>query len=231
MFCVSKGLGAPVGSLLCGRSRRHRRGPGAAAALRRRHAPGRGASRPPGSWRSRTMVERLADDHARARRLADGARRAVPRLRSIPRRCAPTSSAPAPTGCPTTFLDRSTPRASGPARSTPRRPLRHAQGRRRRRHRPASPLDALARGRRVRRSRSPTRRTDHAPCADHRMLDRVRPRRRGRAHQAGFRGRSRPRAGPRRSRISTSRQRSRSMSTPTTRSRPRSPRPGRSTCS
>jgi len=70
MFCLSKGLAAPIGSVLCGaratideaREQRARLG---------------------GAWRQagiiaaagivalETMVERLADDHARARRLAD----------------------------------------------------------------------------------------------------------------------------------------------------------------
>ena len=44
------------------------------------------------------MVERLADDHARAHRLAVGARRPVPGLRSTRTRSAPTSCAPAPIG-------------------------------------------------------------------------------------------------------------------------------------
>lgn len=71
MFCFSKGLSAPVGSALCGtrefveRARRVRRVVGggmrqagvlAAAALVSLHS----------------MVERLADDHAMAQRLADG---------------------------------------------------------------------------------------------------------------------------------------------------------------
>jgi len=70
MFCLSKGLGAPIGSVLCGprdmiRSARDER------------------ARLGGGWRQagiiaaaglvalETMVERLADDHERARRLAD----------------------------------------------------------------------------------------------------------------------------------------------------------------
>jgi threonine aldolase len=70
MFCLSKGLGAPVGSVLCG----------SAAAIdearRHRHTLG-GAMRQAGIIAAagivalETMVERLADDHARARRLAD----------------------------------------------------------------------------------------------------------------------------------------------------------------
>jgi threonine aldolase len=70
MFCLSKGLAAPVGSVLCG-SR-----PAVDAAREQRARLG-------GAWRQagviaaagivalETMVERLADDHARARRLAD----------------------------------------------------------------------------------------------------------------------------------------------------------------
>lgn len=79
MFCFSKGLSAPVGSVVCGRrefieeARRVRRVVGggmrqagvlAAAAL----------------VALRTMVERLAEDHASARRLADGAAE-IPALR------------------------------------------------------------------------------------------------------------------------------------------------------
>jgi threonine aldolase len=77
MFCFSKGLGAPVGSVLCGpadliaqaRTERARFGGGmcqsgviAAAAI----------------VALETMVDRLADDHARARRLADGLARRWP---------------------------------------------------------------------------------------------------------------------------------------------------------
>lgn len=70
MFCLSKGLGAPVGSLLCGpadlvaraRDLRHRLGGGW------RQAGGLAAA---GIVALETMVERLADDHTRARRLAD----------------------------------------------------------------------------------------------------------------------------------------------------------------
>jgi threonine aldolase len=70
MFCLSKGLGAPVGSLLCGpadliaaaREQRHRMGGGMRQA---------GVIAAAGIVALETMVERLADDHARARRLAD----------------------------------------------------------------------------------------------------------------------------------------------------------------
>jgi threonine aldolase len=70
MLCLSKGLGAPVGSLLCG--------PAAviAEAHEHRHRWG-GAMRQAGVIAAagvvalETMVDRLADDHVRARRLAD----------------------------------------------------------------------------------------------------------------------------------------------------------------
>ena len=70
MFCLSKGLGAPVGSLLCGsaaliaeaRSHRQRLGGGMRQS---------GIIAAAGIVALETMVERLADDHARARRLAD----------------------------------------------------------------------------------------------------------------------------------------------------------------
>ena len=70
MFCLSKGLSAPVGSLLCGshdviaeaRAQRSRLGGGMRQA---------GVIAAAGLVSVRTMVERLADDHARARRLAE----------------------------------------------------------------------------------------------------------------------------------------------------------------
>jgi threonine aldolase len=70
MFCLSKGLGAPVGSVLCGaadviaeaRRQRRRLGGGMRQA---------GVIAAAGIVALETMVERLADDHARARRLAD----------------------------------------------------------------------------------------------------------------------------------------------------------------
>ena len=70
MFCLSKGLAAPIGSVLCA--------PQSAIDTAREHRERLG-----GAWRQagviaaagivalETMVERLADDHARARRLAD----------------------------------------------------------------------------------------------------------------------------------------------------------------
>ncbi len=70
MFCLSKGLSAPVGSLLCGpaaliaeaRVERGRLGGGMRQA---------GVLAAAGIVALETMVERLADDHARARRLAE----------------------------------------------------------------------------------------------------------------------------------------------------------------
>jgi threonine aldolase len=70
MFCLSKGLGAPVGSLLCGpadviaeaRVQRRKLGGGMRQA---------GVIAAAGVVALETMVERLADDHARARTLAD----------------------------------------------------------------------------------------------------------------------------------------------------------------
>jgi threonine aldolase len=70
MFCISKGLGAPVGSVLCGpvdvidEARAWRRRLGGAM----RQA---GVIAAAGVVALDTMVERLADDHRRARRLAD----------------------------------------------------------------------------------------------------------------------------------------------------------------
>jgi threonine aldolase len=70
MFCLSKGLGAPIGSLLCGpreviaRARDERARLGGAM----RQA---GVVAAAGVVAVETMVERLADDHARARRLAE----------------------------------------------------------------------------------------------------------------------------------------------------------------
>jgi len=70
-FCLSKGLSAPVGSLLCGdvdfitRARRVRKMLGGGM----RQA---GIIAAAGIVALETMVERLAEDHARARRLAEG---------------------------------------------------------------------------------------------------------------------------------------------------------------
>ncbi len=70
-FCVSKGLGAPVGSVLCGqeetidRSRRWRKAVGGGW----REA---GVLAAAGLWALDHMVDRLAEDHANARTLAEG---------------------------------------------------------------------------------------------------------------------------------------------------------------
>lgn len=70
-FCLSKGLSAPVGSLLCGtrefiaEARRHRKMVGGGM----RQA---GVIAAAGIVALETMVDRLADDHANAKRLAEG---------------------------------------------------------------------------------------------------------------------------------------------------------------
>ena len=70
-FCLSKGLGAPVGSLVCG----------SAEAIRRVHRARKllgggmrqvGILAAAGLYALEHQVERLADDHANARRFADG---------------------------------------------------------------------------------------------------------------------------------------------------------------
>ena len=77
-FCVSKGLGAPVGSVICGsaefiaRARRWRKMVGGGM----RQA---GIIAAAGIVALERMVDRLADDHANARRLAEG----VARLRGL----------------------------------------------------------------------------------------------------------------------------------------------------
>lgn len=70
-FCLSKGLSAPVGSLLCGPREF------IAEARRQRKAVGGGMRQAgilaaAGIVALETMVERLADDHANAKRLAEG---------------------------------------------------------------------------------------------------------------------------------------------------------------
>ena len=70
-FCVSKGLGAPVGSVLCGSASRIDR------ARRWRKALGggwreAGMLAAAGLWALDHMVDRLAEDHANARTLAEG---------------------------------------------------------------------------------------------------------------------------------------------------------------
>jgi threonine aldolase len=77
MFCLSKGLGAPVGSILCG-GRDHIDG----ARTHRARLGGQmrqaGVIAAAGIVALETMVERLADDHARARRLAETVADAFP---------------------------------------------------------------------------------------------------------------------------------------------------------
>jgi threonine aldolase len=71
MFCLSKGLSAPVGSVLCGSSAFIER----ARAFRRMVGGNLRQSGPlaaAGIIALETMVDRLADDHATARRLATG---------------------------------------------------------------------------------------------------------------------------------------------------------------
>ncbi|WP_431282278.1 GntG family PLP-dependent aldolase [Humitalea sp. 24SJ18S-53] len=78
-FCLSKGLGAPVGSLLCGTAdfigaaRRNRRMLGGTM----RQA---GVLAAAGLVALESMVERLAEDHARAKRLATGLAEIAPSL-------------------------------------------------------------------------------------------------------------------------------------------------------
>ena len=80
MFCVSKGLGAPVGSLLCGPAELIRE-------ARRLKILFGGGWRQAGVLAAAGLVAleegpgRLHEDHARARRLAGGGRRAAPRQR------------------------------------------------------------------------------------------------------------------------------------------------------
>jgi threonine aldolase len=77
MFCLSKGLAAPVGSLLCG-TRAHID----VARVHRARLGGQmrqaGVIAAAGVVALETMVERLADDHARARRLAEAVAGAFP---------------------------------------------------------------------------------------------------------------------------------------------------------
>ena len=85
-FCFSKGLGAPVGSILVSSAEAIAACAQAAQAARRGHAPGRDARGGRACTRSSTTCERLADDHARAR----SARR---RARTTPRASPSTSRA------------------------------------------------------------------------------------------------------------------------------------------
>ena len=78
-FCVSKGLSAPVGSILCGSSEFIERARGY-----RRMAGGNMRQAGPiaaaGIVAIETMVERLAEDHQTAKRLAEGFHRTDPSL-------------------------------------------------------------------------------------------------------------------------------------------------------
>ena len=70
MFCLSKGLGAPVGSMLCGDADSIRQ----ARVVRKRMGGGLrqvGVLAAAGLYALEHNVSRLADDHARARRLAE----------------------------------------------------------------------------------------------------------------------------------------------------------------
>lgn len=70
-FCLSKGLGCPVGSLLCGTRPMIER----ARRVRKQFGGGMrqiGLLAAPGIVALETMIDRLAEDHARARRLAEG---------------------------------------------------------------------------------------------------------------------------------------------------------------
>jgi threonine aldolase len=77
MFCVSKGLGAPVGSLLCGSAELVREG-------RRMKILFGGAWRQAGILAAAGLIaleegpRRLSEDHARARRLAEGVAEILP---------------------------------------------------------------------------------------------------------------------------------------------------------
>jgi threonine aldolase len=70
MFCLSKGLAAPVGSVLCG-TRAYIQGARAHRARLGGQMRQAGVIAAAGLVALETMVERLADDHARARRLAE----------------------------------------------------------------------------------------------------------------------------------------------------------------
>ena len=81
-FCLSKGLAAPVGSVLCGSAEFIKK-----ARKIRKHLGGgmrqAGILAAAGIVALETMVDRLAEDHARARRLAEGLSK-IPSLRLDP---------------------------------------------------------------------------------------------------------------------------------------------------
>ena len=70
-LCLSKGLGCPLGAILAGSDELMERGVAREAPLRRRDAPGGDRRRGAALYALDHHVERLADDHARARRLAE----------------------------------------------------------------------------------------------------------------------------------------------------------------
>ena len=117
MFCLSKGLGAPVGSLLCGpadviaeaREQRRRFGGGMRQA---------GVIAAAGIVALETMVERLADDHAPRPAARRRARRAVAGQRRSRDGATRTSCARGSTRCPSDFVERlAARRRAVPARS------------------------------------------------------------------------------------------------------------------
>ena len=69
-FCLSKGLGAPVGSILVSSAEAILRGRRLRKLLGGGMRQAGDASPPRASMRSTTTCERLAEDHARARALA-----------------------------------------------------------------------------------------------------------------------------------------------------------------
>jgi threonine aldolase len=81
-FCLSKGLGAPVGSLVVGSrdfiDRAHRARKLLGGGMRQA-----GILAAAGLWALEHHVKRLGEDHANARRLADGLR-AIPGVRAVP---------------------------------------------------------------------------------------------------------------------------------------------------
>ena len=87
MFCLSKGLGAPVGSVLCGPADVDRRGPRPPPAARRRHAPGRGDRRGRASSRSRRWSSASPTTTARAAGSPRRSPSAGPGTRRSRRRC------------------------------------------------------------------------------------------------------------------------------------------------
>ena len=82
----TKGLGAPVGAVLAGVARADRRGVALQADDGRRDAPGRESLAAAALYALDHHVERLADDHANARRLADGLAEICPASRIDPDR-------------------------------------------------------------------------------------------------------------------------------------------------